>query len=237
MVSKRFQEEHCKRVVNRQQGFLSCGYETRFDPELLSKTPSQRKRYERVFRKVFRNSRFENMLDVCCGTAFYFPVLKEYSDNLTGIDLSEELVTEAEKIVKKYRGMNVRPGDVENIPFEDNSFDCVFCADSLHHIHDIDKALSEIRRVLKRSGIFIAVEPNMINPVVFLAHLLPAEERGAISRNFPFLMKKRVGRYFDEVCISYINYVAGQYNKKTISLLMNDHYPGCLSIRMIIRAR
>ncbi len=42
--------------------------------------------------------------------------------------------------------------DIRNMPFEDNSFDVLLCNHVLEHIDDEQKAISEIRRVLKKGG-------------------------------------------------------------------------------------
>ncbi|MDO4198722.1 MAG: methyltransferase domain-containing protein [Erysipelotrichaceae bacterium] len=44
--------------------------------------------------------------------------------------------------------------DAHNIPFDDESFDVIICNHTLFYLKDIDKALKEIHRVLKRKGIF-----------------------------------------------------------------------------------
>ena len=42
--------------------------------------------------------------------------------------------------------------DIHDIPFEDDSIDVIFCNHVLEHVDDDRKALSEIRRVLKKGG-------------------------------------------------------------------------------------
>ena len=64
---------------------------------------------------------------------------------------------------EKIHGENYITGDIESplakvkmdiheIPFEDNSFDVVFCNHVLEHVNDDRKAVSEIKRVLKPGG-------------------------------------------------------------------------------------
>ncbi len=42
--------------------------------------------------------------------------------------------------------------DIQNLPFEDNSFDVIFCNHVLEHVEDDKKALSELYRVMKAGG-------------------------------------------------------------------------------------
>ena len=58
--------------------------------------------------------------------------------------------------------------DIQDIPFEDNSFDVVMAHMMLYHVPDIAKGISEVRRVLKPGGIFYSATygENGIMPYV-----------------------------------------------------------------------
>ncbi len=94
----------------------------------------------------------ERVLDVGSGTGRYFDYLRQKYPNLDylGVDYSHG-------IVKKHlaEGLVAR-GAVEMLPFEDNSFDVVMANHMLYLAPDVEKAISECRRVLKREGVFIA---------------------------------------------------------------------------------
>jgi SAM-dependent methyltransferase len=49
--------------------------------------------------------------------------------------------------------------DLRDLPFKDNSFDCVYASHVLEHIKEDDRALSEIKRVLTPSGIAVLPVP------------------------------------------------------------------------------
>jgi len=74
----------------------------------------------------------------------------------TGIDPSEQSLNIA---IKHSNESNLKikyeKGAGENLPFQNNSFDVVFCCDVLEHVRDLPKVISEISRVLKNRGIFI----------------------------------------------------------------------------------
>lgn len=63
-------------------------------------------------------------------------------------------------------------GSAENIPFPDEHFDRAVALVSFHHVTDQDKALKEIRRVLKASGRLVFLEFD------------PASRRGKLNRFF-----------------------------------------------------
>jgi ubiquinone/menaquinone biosynthesis C-methylase UbiE len=55
------------------------------------------------------------------------------------------------------RGVDAQVGDVQALPFGDAEFDCAVAAWMLYHVPDLDRALSELRRVLRPGGRLVAV--------------------------------------------------------------------------------
>lgn len=53
--------------------------------------------------------------------------------------------------------------DITNLPFKDNTFDIIFCNHVLEHIPDDTKAMQELHRVLKSSGMGILQVPQDLN--------------------------------------------------------------------------
>ncbi|MEW6071378.1 MAG: class I SAM-dependent methyltransferase [Planctomycetota bacterium] len=113
------------------------------------------------------------MLDVGCGTCFYFPLLAAKAERITGIDLCIPMLEQAQELIreKDLRNCTVREASALELPFEAGSIDVVLSWDFLHHVPDVEKALGEIARVLKPGGRYIALEPNLLNPSIFWYHL------------------------------------------------------------------
>jgi len=57
----------------------------------------------------------------------------------------------------------------ENLPFKDESFDCVMIGEALHHFKNIDKSLNEIHRVLKHNGTLFIFD---FDPKVFKGKMI-----------------------------------------------------------------
>lgn len=94
------------------------------------------------------------VLDLGCGSGRYTVALSGYGCKMIiGYDMGKQGLEVGRKIVKKYGLKNVKfeEGDVLNLPYENESFDFVFCNGVLHHTKDFPKALSEFHRVLKAS--------------------------------------------------------------------------------------
>jgi len=59
-------------------------------------------------------------------------------------------------------------GDAEALPFEDASLDGVSLCNIVHHFPNPRKLIAEVRRVLKPGGRFAAIDPNRVNPFMWL---------------------------------------------------------------------
>ena len=68
------------------------------------------------------------------------------------LDVSPRMVKLACK-----RGVDARVGDVQELPFENESFDCALAAWMLFHVPDLDRGLAELARVLRPGGRLVAV--------------------------------------------------------------------------------
>ena len=83
-------------------------------------------------------------------------------------DFVEPMVAAAERIAREagLKNMTFRQVDAENIPFDDESFDRVTCRFGVMFFPDTQKALGEIKRVLKPGGkaAFTVWAPNTENP-------------------------------------------------------------------------
>lgn len=71
----------------------------------------------------------------------------------------------------------------ERIPFPDNYFDYVCSINSIDHVDDIEKSISEINRVLKTSGTFILIVEINHNPTVCEPHTLSENFINTIENN------------------------------------------------------
>ena len=94
-------------------------------------------------------------LDICCGSGDLTKLLAQKvgkKGKVIGVDFSRELLAiAAQRKHKYYPSLPIEwmLGDALNLPFEDNTFDCVTMGYGLRNIIDIPRCLQEINRVLK----------------------------------------------------------------------------------------
>ncbi|MCD6429152.1 class I SAM-dependent methyltransferase [bacterium] len=104
-----------------------------------------------------------SILDAGCGSG----LMLKFSKNVFGTDKTKE----------KIRGPIKERfviSDLENIPFKDNTFECVFCRFVLEHLKlkEIDKTIKEFYRILRPDGkIFIEFDNHKTVLDNFVGHL------------------------------------------------------------------
>lgn len=102
------------------------------------------------------------ILEIGFGTGLNLSEYPENVQTITTIDINAGMNSLAKKRIKKSKiTVNHYIGSVERMPFDDKSFDTVVSTWTLCSIYRIEKALMEIRRVLKKNGKLIFIEPTI----------------------------------------------------------------------------
>lgn len=155
------------------------------------------------------DSRSPRVLIIGCGDGQWVNEVSQFAD-VIGIDISPEIVKNAERQLLRTTTARVEVGDVHNLRFANNSFDVCFANSVLHHL-ELPIALPEIQRVLRPSGKLVAGEPNRTNPQVWWMYrssknrprygLTPDEE--AFTRP---AIAKLLRRHFSSVTVSHFDF-------------------------------
>jgi trans-aconitate methyltransferase len=93
----------------------------------------------------------EHILDLGCGDGQLTARIAATGAHVAGVDASPEMAASAQS-----RGIAVEVARAEALPHPDHSFDAVFSNAALHWVRDQDAMLTEVHRVLKPGGRFVA---------------------------------------------------------------------------------
>jgi ubiquinone/menaquinone biosynthesis C-methylase UbiE len=118
------------------------------------------------------------VLDVACGTGRHTVHLAELGHDVTGIDASPAMLARA---AAKRSDLALVDGFVEALPFATDTFDAAVCSLLFDHLADIDRAVSELARVVRPGG---RVLISNIHPTMGLTGAHAAFRNEAGDRNF-----------------------------------------------------
>ncbi len=156
---------------------------------------------------IFSNYRIGegmSVLELGCGTGEMWcgrdDTVKRCS-RLVLSDFSEGMLGTAKSNLGALAGIEYRCIDIQDIPFPDKTFDVVIANMMLYHVPNLDKGLSEVRRVLKDSGTFYCAtygENGMMEYVERLLDAYPADR----ARNYSFTLqngREKLENFFSKV--------------------------------------
>lgn len=107
--------------------------------------------------KYYNIKKESSILELGCGTGITWKDnthLLQDCKEVYFTDLFEGMIKEAKTNIGEHSNIHYTVVNAEELPYEDERFDIVIANMMLYHIPNLDKALSEIRRVLKKNGIF-----------------------------------------------------------------------------------
>jgi len=90
-----------------------------------------------------------NLLDIGCGSGIFSDFAQQKGISVTGIDACENLIQHAKQ---RNSDANFLVGEMEELPFNTNSFDVVCGFNSFQYAGNIKNAFTEAKRVLKDKG-------------------------------------------------------------------------------------
>jgi len=116
------------------------------------------------------------LLDLGCGTGWTSRFLARHGYEVTGVDISQDMIACAERMRREENVGNLRflVHDFE-LPGFAGEFDCALFFSALHHTEDEEAALRGVHRALKPGGVCLVYEPGT-------GHAAAPASRDAVER-------------------------------------------------------
>lgn len=96
----------------------------------------------------------DTVLDVACGSGIVACAFAKFADRVIGIDITPAMLEQASVLAeqKGLKNLSWQQGDIEKLPFPDESFSIVMSRYAFHHFLQPDVVMSEMMRVCRRGG-------------------------------------------------------------------------------------
>ena len=113
------------------------------------------KAYEQMYTLILPVVRHKHVLELATGTGLIAKHIVRSAASIEATDASAEMIAEAKRDNHSAR-LHFSVQDIFCLPYADQSFDVVIVSNALHIVPEPEKALQEIKRVLKDDGVLIA---------------------------------------------------------------------------------
>ena len=111
--------------------------------------------YEKMYELIRPVVRHKTVLELATGTGLIAKNIVNTAAHIEATDASAEMIAEATRGNRSAK-LHFSVQDMFCLPYADGSFDAVIVSNALHIVPQPEKALAEIRRVLKDDGVLIA---------------------------------------------------------------------------------
>lgn len=169
-------------------------------------------RFKRIL-KLLGKEKYSKLLEAGTGSGIFLPELSKHCEHLFACDIHDNFEN-INALCTEYgiRNYNLSKQSIDSTNFPDESFDAVVAVSVLEFVPDIQKAVSEIKRIMKKDGIFITICPMESSLLDFFLSLYtrkpPKEESGdsrkkvsnILEQNFKIVKKgfmlPIIGKFF-----------------------------------------
>ena len=111
--------------------------------------------YDEMYELIRPIVRHKTVLELATGTGLIAKHIVNAAAHIEATDVSVEMIAEAKRDNQSAK-LHFSVQDMFHLPYTDGSFDVIIVANALHIVPQPEKALQEIRRVLKDGGLLIA---------------------------------------------------------------------------------
>ncbi|BDY30868.1 class I SAM-dependent methyltransferase [Mycolicibacterium mageritense] len=117
------------------------------------------RRHEVVYRRLADRCAGRDVLEAGCGEGYGADLIADVANRVIGLDYDEATVAH---VRARYPRVDIRHGNLAELPLEDASVDVVVNFQVIEHLWDQAQFVAECARVLRPGGIFLVSTPNRI---------------------------------------------------------------------------
>src|SRR5258706_14839606 len=99
--------------------------------------------------KLTRQLKAKSILEVGSGTGYWLNLLSQVTPSVFGMDFSFGMLQQSKM---SYAFLKLARGTARELPYQNESFDLVYCVDAIHHFVDHHAFIAEAFRLLKPAG-------------------------------------------------------------------------------------
>jgi ubiquinone/menaquinone biosynthesis C-methylase UbiE len=191
-------------------------------------------------------ARGERVLDAGCGTGLLLEqeaLAVGAEGRAEGLDYSDDMLAHARARCADLPQVGLNQGSVESLPFDDESFDALSCAQCLLYVEDLDRALAEFYRVLEPGGRIAVLETDWTGAILnsrdqaLTQRIFDAWDLACANPNLPKRLRPLLeGLGFTALRVEAIPVLNASYCENSFSASMLDNYAAAARRREIISA-
>ena len=139
--------------------------EPRFTGERFIPSEKGRISYEHYHRyaSCLEAAKGKVVADIACGEGFGSALLSRSAKEVIGIDIDPDVISHAARKYKSLTNVTFTVGDCRLLPIKDKSVDLIVSFETIEHIAEHERLLSEFDRVLRPGGAIIISSPDKEN--------------------------------------------------------------------------
>ena len=206
------------------------------------------------FLNILKNeTKTKDVLDFGCGIGnFTEKVINFNPKKIVAIDISEQAIKKAKSNSSlNKKNIEYRVENCEDLNLNSDSFDIAYGSGILHHLN-LNKSLSELKRILKKDGKIIFIEPMATNPIINLYRKFTPNARTSDEHPFKLSDIKLIKSLFIDVEVKYYGFLTlvfflfykkpeksnlFQILKKMDERILNSRYFRFLAWSVLIKAK
>lgn len=102
-----------------------------------------------------------HVLEFGVGHGWNLPLMVKYFGKITGVDIAPSAIEESKEY--GFKNVTLKVLKKEKLPFKNNSFDLIVATEVLEHVADLEKTVSELKRIIKPGGFILVSVPTYLN--------------------------------------------------------------------------